>query len=149
MTDQELHDLIFADATAKALADAGNDTAAAERVSEIAPKEPVSTLITERTVFAAFADPAEGETVLQSLEAAAQSNAVIARAIQWLKPGEGGLDIGHPSARAMLDSLQQAGVLTASQVTTIKALGEQSPRITPDDVSRVWAVYRPDGKVVG
>lgn len=147
MTDQQLHDLIFADATAKALADAGNDTAAAERASAIAPKVPVSTLVTERTVYAAFANPADGEAVLQALEAAGQQNVVVARAIKWLKPGEGGLDVGHLATRGMLDFLQSQGVLTAGQVATIKAIGEQRPQISPSDVSRVWAVYRPEGQV--
>lgn len=138
MTDHELHDLINGDPAAKALADAGDDSGCAARVSAIAARVTVSTLITERTVFAAFTSPFQGEEVLQRLEIAALSNAVVARAIRWLKPGEGGLDIGHHSTRAMLDALQGAEVLTAEQVMVIKALGEQPQAIHHLDVARVW-----------
>lgn len=149
MTDQALHDLIFADATAKAMADAGNDAGAATRAAAIAPKEPFSFHVTEKGVFAAFANPVDGETVLQKLESAGQSNAVVKRALGWLKPSETGLDIGHPSTRAMIDTLVTATVLTQTEANTIKALAERSPAITADDVSRVWAQYRPNGQVGG
>lgn len=151
MTDNELHDIIHGDTAAKALADAGNDEGAARRAAEIA-RVPAPALATERTVFAAFANPADGEAVLTALEAAAAGNGatarVVKRALRWLQPGEGGLDVGNASVRAMIDQLAAGGVLTPTQAATLKGLGERPATVSASDVSRAWARYRPDGRIV-
>lgn len=154
MTDNELHDLIAGDAQAKALADAGDDAGAAARASAIAPEAVAQCIINERTVFAAFPNPADGEAVMATLEAVADADPVqvphapiVARAVRWLRPGEGGLDVGHPSTRAMLDALTGQGQLTAERVAVVKALAEQPQTITAEQVSRAWERHRPDGRI--
>lgn len=147
MTTDELHALIAGDAQAKALADAGNDSAAAARAAEIAPAEAFSNHITERSLYAGFVDPAKAEEVLQRLEQAAASNPVVRRALKWLSPAEGGLDVGHVSVRAMIDTLVSASVLTPEQATTIKSLGERPQSFSADEVSAAWLRYRPDGRI--
>lgn len=83
------------------------------------------TWINERTLYAQLG-PAMGEDILARLDAAAASNSVIARTRAWLRPGEGGVDVGHISTRAQLDGLTAAGVLTAPQVAALKGLAERS-----------------------
>jgi len=78
MTSTELHDLIFNDPTAKELADAGNDGAAALRINEIASPTIEAAWCTERTVYATLG-PAAGEAFLAALEFVAQSNVLTGR----------------------------------------------------------------------
>jgi hypothetical protein len=152
MTEDELHDLIASNPDAKAKADAGDDSGAAQRAAQLAPPLLQQHWVTERGVFAAFTDPVEGEIVLQTLEAVANSESPMApmlkRAIKWLEPSNGGVDLGHLGVRAMLDALVAASVLTAEQVSTLKALAELPQVITAEAVSHAWSRYRPDGKVV-
>jgi hypothetical protein len=153
MTDDELHDLIAADPDAKAKADAGDDIATALRSTELAPSVVQEYWVTERGIFAAFADPIEGETVLQTLEAVAQSESlfapIIKRALKWLTPSNGGINVGHPGLRILLDQLVAAKVFSSDQVGTIKALAEVKQVVSPDAVSRAWGKHRPQGKVSG
>lgn len=145
-----LHDEIYANATAKALADSGDDAGAAAVIGPTLPKLVVSpTFVTERAVIAAFTNPADGEAVLTAVEAAAQSNPLVARALKWLQPANGGIDFGNPAARRMFDSFAASGVLTAAQVATLKGLAEVPPPVTYVDVSAAWARHRPDGRITG
>lgn len=137
MTTEELHDLIHADAAAKAMADAGNDAGAAIRAIEIAPVIVVSMFVTERTIYATLG-PTAGETFLATLEGVGQSNAVVARAVSWLAPPSDGIDVGDQYTRAMLDTLAAGEVLTAESVAAIKALAERPANITADQVSAAW-----------
>ncbi len=155
MTSEELRALIASDATgessAKALADAGNWSGCAARCMEIAPKIPrPGTLIGELGILALFSNPVDGETVLQKLEAVAGSNPVVARAVKWIQPNAPGIDLGHPSTRAMLDFLASEQVPEQVRLTTgtvespgeydtLKAAGEQSQTITERECSDAFA----------
>lgn len=79
--------------------------------------------VNERTLYGELG-LAVGEEILQRLDAAAAADAVIARVRGWFAPSAGGVDVGMASTRAMLDQLQAGGVLTADQVTAIKAMAE-------------------------
>lgn len=149
MTDAELYALIQSDPTAKAHADAGRDADCAARCRAIAPPVLTGNQATERSLYDAFADPADAEAILQGLATIGQSNPVVARAASWLKPDQGGLDVGHATVRTMLDQLAAAApnVFTAARVAAIKALGETAARISADDVSRAMLPHRPNGKV--
>lgn len=82
--------------------------------------------VNERTIVSSYANPADGEAVLQALEAAAQANAIVARAMKWMSPDQQGIDVGHAGTRAVLDALVGAGVLTAAQATHLKGLAERT-----------------------
>jgi hypothetical protein len=99
------------------------------------PVKIVSTMLTERGVVAAFADPTDGEAVLQSLESVADVNPLVKRALDWLTPANGGVDFGEAATRGMLDALQVAGVLTSTQVLTLKATAEQRETVTHYDIA--------------
>jgi hypothetical protein len=145
-----LHDAIFANPAAKALADAGDDAGAAATIAPTLPKLVVSpTLVTERQVVAAFAVPDDAETVLQALAAAGRTRGVLGRAVGWLAPEKGGLDIGHPAVRTIIGQLVTANVLTAAQGALLKALAEQPQAVTYIDVSAAWARHRPNGRITG
>lgn len=130
MTNEQLRSLIAGDATASALAAEASDAACAVRCMEIAPWEPGPRLIGELGVLDLFEDPEDGETVMQKLEAVAQSNALVARALKWMQPLAPGLPIGKVSVRTMLDQLHAAGVFTDVEHATLKRAGEQPAVIT-------------------
>jgi hypothetical protein len=147
MTDQQLRDAIAADPAAKALADSGDDAGCAARLAAALPPAVATTYVNERGIFAAFTNPADAEAVMKGLEAVAQSNPVVRRALAWLAPNNGGIDLGHPGVRAMLDQLRAGGALTPAAVATLKALAERPAAVKADDVSRAWATNRPDGRL--
>lgn len=80
---------------------------------------------TAKGLFGLIPDPADAETFMVGLEAAAESNPVVERALKWLEPAQGGIDVGHPTTRAMLDSLVTAGAITSQSAALVKAAGER------------------------
>ena len=158
MTIQELKALILADSQAKAFADAGNDTAAAQRATAIATAEVSPLFATYRTVMGLVSLKAAGQLSL-SLAAMISNGPVeglldasdiqgLVKADQFLS-GEMGLDIGNAQTRGLLDAMVAMGLpLTAENAAAIKAVAEVRPTISPSQVSEAWAEYRPDGKVV-
>lgn len=152
MTVDELHDAIIADPTAKALADAGNDAGCAAQMAAILPPVVSSVYLNERGVFAVFADPTDAEAVMAALEAAAAGdpaavppippNPVLKRALTWLQPQNGGIDLGHPGVRAMLDQMAAAGQIQPAAVATLKAQAERPPVVLAGDVSRAMRADR-------
>jgi len=83
----------------------------------------VSTPVTELGILAAF-PPDEAERVLQSIEAVAQQNPVVARASRWMAPGAPGLDFANPAVRGAIDGMVGVAI-TREQATTLKALAER------------------------
>lgn len=79
--------------------------------------------VTARTLYGDLG-PTAAETILQKLEAASSSNAVVKRVNAWLLPSEAGVDVTNVSTREQLDGLAVAGVLTSGEAASIKALGE-------------------------
>ena len=150
MTDQALHDAILADLTAKALADAGNDSGVAARMVAILPLVTVTTFLDEAAVIRVLG-ATEGDTTLASIEAASVQAAnpyasLLTRIVRILRVGStGGIDFGDPQTQGMLDTLQGAGVLTADAVTKIKAACHAPQTVAVDQVSRCLYSYRHGG----
>lgn len=144
MTNEELHDAIAANDEAKALADAGNDAGAAAAISATLPLTIGEFMLTERGVFKAFANPTDAETVMQTLEGVAAANPadvpiapVVKRALKWMQPNNGGVDVGNAALRQVLDA-----ILQPAHAATIKALAEYPQQITDGQVSEAWQRYR-------
>ena len=118
-----------------------DDVAAAALASTLMPRVVTEgSCYTELGIIAAFADPAAGETLLQTLAAVAASgpeHAVLARMLKWLAPGMPGLDFGHPALRAAITAYAAANVLTTTQRDTLLALGERAVTVSPSDIARV------------
>lgn len=104
-----------------------------------------SHMITERGVMSVLPVP-DGDAFLSALESFAAAtlpvghplaayHGTIRRGIGWLKTSEG-LDVGDPLPRLLLDTLAQAGVVSAASVARIKALAEIQERVTEADVIR-------------
>lgn len=143
ITIDELHDIIKNNKTAKDYADAGNDVGCAIEIIIDLPTEVVpESFFTELSILSAFANPMDAEVCLQKLEAVAESNAILKRILKWIAPGAKGLDFGNASVRGQLDALQAAGVLTETECSTLKSLGERKISITANEVSLAWARYR-------
>jgi hypothetical protein len=89
----------------------------------------VERMLTSRGLYAELG-PTMAETILQKLEGAAQvegpMKAVLARAVDWLNAYSGGIDVGNPYTRGMLDTLVTATVLTAEEVAALKAIAEET-----------------------
>lgn len=142
MTPQELKSLIDADATAKSLADAGNDSGCAERCSAIAPAEPVPTFIGElgiMRVFAAADQPFGGDDFLSALESLSNAgepfSGSVKRILRSIYPPAAGVDFGDLAIRSQLDQFVAGNLLNAESVGIVKAAAEQRPKITADEVS--------------
>ena len=144
MTTEELRTLIESDPQALELAEAGNDTGCAARLSEIAPKVlSAEHRISALTILSAFADPAVGADAWAKLKAAGASNPVVALAVEFMGPGSvAGLNIADDRSQAMCDALRAAGVWTQAQCDTIKGLGLVAAVITAEQVSEVMAPDR-------
>lgn len=79
--------------------------------------------VTERGVYWALG-PSAGEAFMAGLEVTAQSNPIVARALKWLAPAEGGIDVGLQSVRSLLDQLALASAITSESAEAIKALAQ-------------------------
>lgn len=95
------------------------------------------TMVTERGLYAQLG-PATAEPILQALEAAAEVDPVVRRALKWLAPPSDGIDLGDAYTRGMLDQLVAAEVLTADQAAVLKALAE-----SPATLAEYWLLGRP------
>ena len=69
-------------------------------------------------------DPVMAASILDKLEAAAATNSVVKWVLYSIK-GDAGIDLSRPNARAQIDALVAAGVLTASEAAALKALAER------------------------
>jgi hypothetical protein len=118
-----------------------DDTAAAAMASTLLPAQVTEgSRYTELGIIAAFADPAAGETLLQTLATVAASgpeHAVLARMLKWLAPGMPGLDFGNAALRGAINAYYGAGVLNNTQRDTLLALGERAVVVSPADIARV------------
>jgi hypothetical protein len=155
VTDQTIHDAVYSNATAKALADAGDDAGAAAAVvtSGAPPPDVVPTILTEGGVMTVLG-PTLGDQSLSAIEAAAGASgpyaSLLTRIIRLLRVGyPSGVDFGNDDVRSMLDTLQAAAILPAQAVRQLKAAAERPASISASDVSRVWAQYRPNGQITG
>lgn len=112
-----------------------------------------SHMITERGVMSVLPVP-DGDAFLSALESFAATtlpvghplaayHGTIRRGIGWLKTSEG-LDVGDPLSRLLLDTLAQAGVVSAASVARIKTLAEVDVPIEEMDVR--LACWSADGE---
>ncbi len=142
MTPSELKTLIESDATAKALFDAGNDSACAVRCGEIAPVVLVECKLSRMGVRQLYADPVAGQTVLATLDAVAQGNPIIADIRRYMEPGvhpQSLPDFGLPAIRAALTKpVQDGGLgLTDEQAGPILRAAERPQTFTHMDIAAV------------
>ena len=104
----------------------------------------VETRIKHRHILAALGAE-EGAAVIDALVAAAPTDGLtparrkqrpLAYAAEMLKPTSvEGLDVADVQTRAQLDGLAAAGVMTAAQAVTLKALAERPDPVTAWDIS--------------
>lgn len=145
MTDDELYEAIQADRSAKAFAGSGAYADCATAVAATLPPVLVDVYIDRRGIYAAFG-PTDGLSIVGGIKAAAASESpfapVIAEALTWLSPAEGGVNLGHPGTRAMLDALAAAGAITSDHAADLKALAERPATVTHEQVSRAMGPRR-------
>lgn len=148
MTPIELLALIDSDAEATTLANAGNDTQCAVRCSAIAPKRIVPTRLGDINIVGLFDNPADGETVCQTIEAVAEVNPVVRRAWRWAGPTAPGIDVGDAKVRLLLVAPTNLGGigLTQQQAAPLLAAAEQPQTITAQDVGYAMAARRTAGE---
>lgn len=79
------------------------------------------TWVTDRTILAKLDD---GEAIMQVLESAAEQSPEIARAVKWLNPAEGGINVADPKVRQQIDGLVEAQLLTPTQGVALKGLAD-------------------------
>lgn len=140
MTPEQLRLLIESDAEATRLASTGAADLCAARCRAIGPRATVETRVTELSILAAYPNPANGVTVLKTIETVAATNPVVAYVLKWLQPGAPGVDIGDARVRTLLTTpVAQGGVgLTPELARPLLALAETEPSITGADVSTAW-----------
>lgn len=86
-------------------------------------------MMSERNILAQYFDgPVAADAVLTKLDTFAQTQhalaGVVKRALRFLGTAEG-IDLGSPATQSMLTALQQADVLTVTEVEKLKALAMQ------------------------
>lgn len=125
--------------------------AAAVSVGRVAP---VPHEIGERGILDVLG-PVEGDAFLATLEGIAAGTAddlpvplrpsfgAIRRGVSWLKTG--GLDVGAPTTRLLLDSLVGVGKLPAASVAKVKAVAERPAPVSPRQVAEV--LFNDDGSM--
>ena len=102
----------------------------------------VENMVTERGVLAALG-PVEGDALLTALEtlgapetlptAVQPYHGAICRGVSWLKAG--GLDMGSPPVRGLLDLLAAHSLIAPGHATALKQLGEQPDPIHYNAIS--------------
>jgi len=104
-----------------------SDSEAAAALNTANRSRTVTTFATWRKILADLG-PTVTATVKAKIEAAAESNAAVAIALDMLSEyGEGGgLDLGHANTRAVIDSLVAAEVLTADEGSAVKAMAQET-----------------------
>ena len=83
------------------------------------------TMVTAKDLMARM-DPGAAATILQKLESAAASDAVVKWIMSFITGGGEGIDLGHANTRAQIDALVAAGVLTATEGASLKALAQRT-----------------------
>ena len=83
------------------------------------------TMVTAKDLMARM-DPGAAATILQKLESAAATNAVVKWIMSFITGGGEGIDLGHANTRAQIDALVAAGVLTATEGASLKALAQRT-----------------------
>lgn len=102
----------------------------------------VENMVTERGVLAALG-PVEGDALLTALEnlgapetlptAAQPYHGAICRGVSWLKAG--GLDMGSPTVRGLLDLMSAHSIIAPGHAAALKQLGEHPDPIHYDAIS--------------
>lgn len=148
MTNEELRALIHSDRTAENLADIGDDAGCAKRCTEIAEPIRVETIITERGLYKRLGSVV-GESILQKFEAYQGTyKAQVQRVLHWMRPSEGGCNVGDPEFIRLLSMLRSDGIgLTDGEMQALLGVSLVPQNISAADVSAAWFLYRPDGKV--
>ena len=149
MNAEELRNAILADAEAKAMADAGNDAGCAVRMQDVLPLVRVDATYTSKGLYRQLGATVT-EPILKKLETYdGQIKDIVARAVSWLTPAEGGLNFGDQQTLAFLNILHAEGKLEDSELAALNALSLDKPMISANQVSEAWLIFRPDGKIPG
>lgn len=141
MTPSELRALIEDDPIARAAAEKGDDETCAARCRSIAPPVLVPCRVADINIVGMFDNPEDGEAVCQQIEAVAQANPIVRRALKWiLETSSPGLDLGEPKIRHLLTlPVASGGVgLTSDQASPLLRAAERQPNITAADVAVAW-----------
>jgi len=83
---------------------------------------PYSRRVNERDLLAEWGDPMQAEMFLEKLEVLATLNPIIKRTLRWFTPDQQGIDAGHPTTHAMLDTLIGQADITAAEIDKFKSL---------------------------
>lgn len=146
---QQILALIRSDDTAQSMFTAGKHVELAERLTDIAPPVRRSLPLSEMGIMLLYgADVETAMHVLQSIDAAAQINPVVARIARFLAPGvsaESLPDFSLPPIRQALTAPLPHGIgLTPEQAAPILRAGEQPDRFTPLEVETASNQWPPN-----
>ena len=151
MTNDDLLAAIKADSLAKSMAEAGNDSGVAARISEILPKVHVATKLDEELILRRLG-AVLGDGFLRTLESLAASQpgtpeqtaivSIAKRTVRLLTERDG-IDFGSANVLALIDSMP----FTDQQKDIIRGLSLVNQVIDPSQVSECLQSVRMDGKV--
>ena len=83
------------------------------------------TMVTAKELMARM-EPNAAASILQKLESASATNNVVKWIMSFLTGAGEGIDVGHANTRAQIEALVAAGVLTATEGASLKALAERT-----------------------
>lgn len=152
MTPQEIRTEILASQELRGLIESGQDESVARQLTETMPGKIVPLRISELGLLALYADPTQGETVLQTIEAVAEANPIIRRVLKFMQPGvpESSLpDFSLPGVRLALKAPVEMGGLGLSDALAQPLIDAMTVAdvVSAIEVSEAVAAWRPDGKI--
>jgi hypothetical protein len=152
MTPQEIRTEILASTELRMLIEQGRDEDVARQLTDTMPGKIVPLRISELGLLALYTNPADGETVLQTIEAVAQANPIIRRVLKFMQPGvpEASLpDFSLPGVRLALTApIEQGGLGLSTQLAAPLLAAMTVPdAVSAMEVSTAVAAWRPEGKV--
>lgn len=138
MTDSTLLAFIKANDTLKALADHGCDAAIATACCVLSPRVP-SNFTLDAPTMVRWYGPVRAEEVLKKIAADFPTTH------KMLDEGDG-LKVADKGTKEFAATLRKSGTLTAEEVAKITERELTYDTVTPEQVSTVLALFRPDGK---
>ena len=152
MTPEDIRTAIVASEELITLIESGQDEVVAAHLTATMPGRIIPLRISELGLLALYANPMDGETVLQKIEAIAEVNPIIKRVLKFMQPGvpaDSLPDFSLPGVRTALKAPIEKGGLGLSEELAQPLLDAMTvdDTVCTSDVSAAVSDWRPNGKI--
>lgn len=106
-----------------------DDREAAQAINLATTTQRINRRMDGRDLLREWGDPTAAEAFLQKLITVGESNNVVKRAVSWLKPAEGGLDINDVNVLGIIDHLAAINAITSIERDKFYSFGDQTVKL--------------------